>query len=435
MIREKVVVLDDDPTGTQTVYGVPVLTTWGVEALEQELLDDLPCFYILTNTRAHPLERAKAINTEIGSNLEKAARLSKRAFTTVSRGDSTLRGHFPGEVEALAKALGDDFDAWLLIPFFEEGGRVTLDDVHYVRTGEKLIPAGDTEFARDHSFGFRASNLRDWVEEKTSGRTKASEVRSISLEAIRTGNALAQLLAWPKGSIGIVNLETNHDLETFVQDLTDAEACGKRYLYRTAASFVAAKAGITPKPLLTQGDLRLTAGQGGLTLVGSYVRKTSEQLAQLLRVPGVKSLELRVAALLDHRQEREFARVALQLDNFLQDGADVVVYTSRALVKGTKAVSSLSIGHQVSESLVRLVQTLRTRPRYLIAKGGITSSNVATRGLGVKRAMVEGQLLPGVPVWRLGFESRFPELCYVVFPGNVGDAGSLARVVQALRTA
>jgi uncharacterized protein YgbK (DUF1537 family) len=78
------------------------------------------------------------------------------------------------------------------------------------------------------------------------------------------------------------------------------------------------------------------------------------------------------------------------------------------------------------------VQRLEVLPRYLIAKGGITSSDVATRGLGVKRAMVAGQLLPGIPVWQLGAEARFPGLNYIVFPGNVGGPDALLAAVRKL---
>lgn len=433
-MRKKIVVLDDDPTGTQTVHGVPVLTTWGVAELASELRSDSPCFYILTNTRAFPLERARAINTEVGQNLTEASRLLQKEFITVSRSDSTLRGHFPGEVEALAEVLAPDFDAWLLLPFFEAGGRVTINDVHYLKTGEKLVPVGETEFAKDHTFGFRSSNLRAWVEEKTQGRIKANEVCSLSLEAIRTGQTLEQLLSWPKGCVGIVNLENNDDLETFVQGLDQAEARGKRYLYRTAASFVAAKAGISPRPLLTKDDLRLSTPHGALIVVGSYVQKTSEQLARLLQLSGVRGLEVEVEKMLrlEQRQE-ELARLASQLNDYLQAGIDTVVYTSRKLLTGQDATANLAIGKEISETLVTIVQLLAVRPRYLVAKGGITSSDIATQGLGVRRAMVEGQLLPGVPVWRLGEESRFPEMCYVVFPGNVGTPESLGQVVQALR--
>src|SRR5512134_55600 len=140
--REKVVVLDDDPTGTQTVHGVPVLTQWPVEALRAELTNDLPVCFLLTNSRSMSLPAAQALNAEIGRHLQQAAQLAGTGFVVVSRSDSTLRGHFPGEVQALAEALGTAVDAWLLIPFFQEGGRYTIGDVHYVAEGEVLLPAG-----------------------------------------------------------------------------------------------------------------------------------------------------------------------------------------------------------------------------------------------------------------------------------------------------
>lgn len=431
-MNEKVVVLDDDPTGTQTVHGIPVLTTWGVEELEQEFLNDLPAFYVLTNTRAILPNAARNLTLALSQNLREARKRTGQSFTLISRSDSTLRGHFPLELEALEEGLETRFDAWLLIPFFEAGGRITINDIHYVRTHEKLVPVAETEFAKDGTFGFKSSNLREWVEEKTKSRVKAKDVQTISLEDIRTGKTLEQLLSWPKGCVGIVNLEVNSDLETFVQGLRQAEGRGKRYLYRTAASFVAAKAGIKSKPLLAKEDLQLSSENGGLIIVGSYVQKSSEQLAELLRVPGVQGLELKTEVLLDERRDQELASVSSRLNQLLQNREEVVVYTSRILVTGQDASSSLIIGQQVSESLVQLVQSLNVQPRYLIAKGGITSSDIATKGLSVKRAMVEGQILPGVPVWRLGEESHFPVLCYIVFPGNVGTKESLAQIVQLL---
>ena len=183
----KVVVLDDDPTGTQTVSGIPVLTEWPVDALHAELANEGSAFYLLTNSRSLPLAQAQALNAQIGANLRLAAWRASRSFVVVSRSNSTLRGHFPGEVEALAEALGQDFDAWLIIPFFLEGGRYTIDDVHYVAEGDRLVPAGETEFARDAAFGYQASNLRRWVAEKTGGRIPAESVASISLADLRRG--------------------------------------------------------------------------------------------------------------------------------------------------------------------------------------------------------------------------------------------------------
>ncbi|GIV79052.1 MAG: hypothetical protein KatS3mg050_3446 [Litorilinea sp.] len=432
----KLVVLDDDPTGTQTVYDVPVLTSWEVEALKAELAADGPVFYILTNSRSLPLAQAQALNQEIGRNLRQAGAEAQRDFAVVSRSDSTLRGHFPGEVEALAAALETDFDATLLIPFFLEGGRYTIHDVHYVAEGEHLIPAAETPFARDAAFGYRSSDLRAWVAEKTGGRVAADQVASISIEDLRIGGpGLVQerLMALAGGRICVVNAASLRDLEVLVAGLLQAEAQGKRFLYRTAASFVQVRAGLAPRPLLTASDLALPEEGGGLFVVGSYVPKTTGQVEALLRQSGIQGIEVDVAALLDdQRQEVEIARAVDRVNQALDQGADVVLFTSRALVTGPDAEASLAIGRRVSESLVRMVAGLSVRPRYLVAKGGITSSDIATQALGIRRAWVLGQILPGVPVWQAGAESRLPGLAYVVFPGNVGEADALAQIVRKL---
>jgi uncharacterized protein YgbK (DUF1537 family) len=430
-MKEKVVVLDDDPTGTQTVHGIPVLTTWNVDALEQEFSNDLPAFYILTNTRAMLPDAAKRLNLELAHNLREASGQTGKPFVVVSRSDSTLRGHFPLELEALEQALETRFDAWLLVPFFEAGGRVTVNDVHYLREGEKLTPVSETEFARDATFGFKASNLRAWVEEKTLGRVKASEVQSISLEDIRAGSVTKRLLELPRSCICVVNSERQEDVEKFVTGLLEAERQGKRYLYRTAASFAAVRAGIQPRPLLTPSELELPATGGGLIVVGSYIQKSSEQLKKLLELP-VEALEVSVERLLTDEQNLEVTHLANQASERLEQNKDVVIYTSRQLVRAETPEQSLKIGERVSSGLVDIVRGLAARPRYVLAKGGITSSDVATKALEIKRAMVLGQIAAGVPVWRTLSESRFPGLSYIVFPGNVGGGETLAELARAL---
>src|SRR5690554_6703797 len=295
------VVLDDDPTGTQTVHDVAVLTVWDVESLAAELASGAPCFYILTNSRSLPPAEAARLNSEIGANLRIAGERTGRTFTVTSRSDSTLRGHFPGEVRALEGALGVAFDAWLIVPFFLEGGRFTVDDVHYVAEGERYIPAAETSYARDAAFGYRNSNLRAWVEEKTAGQVCAEDVQSISLETIRRGpeHVCERLMTMPHGSIGVVNALTYRVLESFVAGLLRAEAAGKRYLYRTAASFVRVRAGLDARPMLTRQDLPLPAKGGGLFLVGSYVPKTTAQLDALVKRSDIAAVEIQAAKLVD----------------------------------------------------------------------------------------------------------------------------------------
>lgn len=436
-LGSKLVVLDDDPTGTQTVYDVPVLTEWSSDVLSTELASDYPGFYILTNSRSMPLAAAQMLNEEIGRNLLTASANTKTPFTVVSRSDSTLRGHYPGEVEALQRSFHRSADTCLLIPYFLEGGRLTVNDVHYVAEGDMLIPAAETPFAQDAAFGYRESNLRSWVIEKSSGAIAQEQIFSISLETIRKGGPDAvfqQLLAAPKQGVGIVNSVTLRDQEVFVAGLLQAEAAGEQFLYRTAASFVQIRLGLETRSVLTKADLNLTnSGEGGLIVVGSYVPKTTSQLHMLLEEGSVVAVEVDVASLLAQNSAVEIERVANAVDYAIEHGQDIVIFTSRDLITSTDGDASLSIGEAVSSGLVRIVQTLQHRPRYLIAKGGITSSDVATKGLGVRRAMVWGQILPGVPVWELGDESRYPGLPYVVFPGNVGDDQALLQVVEKLR--
>ncbi len=431
----KLVVLDDDPTGTQTVYGTPVLTEWSIDSLRAALNDiHHQTFYILTNSRSLPTAEAQTLNREIGQNLKTAAEQVKQDFAVVSRSDSTLRGHFPAEVEALVEAIGQSFDAWLIIPYFLEGGRYTLNDIHYVAEGDDLIPAADTPFAQDAAFGYQFSNLCEWVAEKTVGRVSVHDVASISIPDIREGGpakVAQKLLALDQGAICIINAISPRDMEVFVSGLLAAEAQGKTFLYRTAASFVQTRAGLASRPLLTSQELALSRKVGGLIVAGSYVPKTTEQIETLLAQTNVIPYEVSVETLLDDAYwEYEIRRISHQVSTTLAEGDGAIIYTSRQLISGSDPENSLAIGRRISDSLVKIVRSITTRPRYLIAKGGITSSDVATQGLGIKRAMVAGQIIPGVPVWQAGSESRWPGLTYVVFPGNVGGADGLAQVVN-----
>jgi uncharacterized protein YgbK (DUF1537 family) len=429
------VVLDDDPTGTQTVHALPVLTHWPVDVLRDELERGTETFYLLTNSRSLPAADAQRLNRTIGENLLTASRLAKRTIAVVSRSDSTLRGHFPAEVEALASALETAFDAWLIIPCFFEGGRYTIGNTHYAAEGDQLIPVGETPYAQDAAFGYRASDLMEWVAEKTGGKIAASAIASISLDDIRRGGpslVTGRLRDLRDGAVCVVNAASYRDLEVFVLGLLRAEAQGARFLYRTAASFVQVRGGIAPRPLLLAGDLGLPASGGGLFVVGSYLARTGEQLRCLLEQPGTVSVEAQVPALLGHARSQEIARCAAVLDQAVGADQTAVLYTSRELVSGNDAASSLDIARRVSESLAAILRQMKAAPRYIVAKGGITSSDVATAGLGVRRAWVLGQILPGVPVWRLGPESRFPGIPYVVFPGNVGGPDSLARIAADL---
>lgn len=434
----KIVILDDDPTGTQTVKDLPVVTRWSEQALADELTGKYPAFFILTNSRSLPEAEACRLALEIGTQLKLASERTRVSVMLISRSDSTLRGHFPAEVDEMARVMGKDKLPYLILPFFLEGGRITLNDIHYVQEGKRLIPAAQTPFASDAAFGFKHSNLRQWVEEKTRGKIRAGDVISVSINDLRFGGPerVAEILSAvaPSGAC-IVNAASYRDMEVLVTALLDAESRGKEFLCRTAASFVRIRAGMDHRAgLLSKESLTSGNRNGGLFVIGSYIEKTSRQAEMLFAKTNVTSVEVRAGDLLDPSKNRaEIIRVAQKTIAALADGKDTAVYTSRELIIGKDAESSLKINRTVSDGLTEIVRLISVQPRYIVAKGGITSSSIATQGLGVKRAMVIGQVLPGVPVWRLGNETRYPEMAYIIFPGNVGDNDALVSIQQKLK--
>lgn len=434
------VVLDDDPTGTQTVHDIEVLTEWSVGSIVEQFRKKPKCFFILTNSRSLSSEKASALIKDICGNLSIAAKSVENIdYTVVLRGDSTLRGHFPEEADAAVSLLGE-MDVWIICPFFLQGGRYTIKDIHYVADSDWLVPAGDTEFARDASFGYKSSNLREWVEEKTRGRIPASSVSSISINLLRKGGPDAvcdTLCNLQKGSTCIVNAASDRDMAVFSAGMIQAELRGKSFLCRTAASFVSTRIGIIPKAPILPKDLGITKERkGGLIVVGSYVPKTTKQVEELKLQCGqfLKKLEVSVDKIamksLEEREE-EINRVAEMANLLLGACKDTLIMTSRELITGKTASESLEINFKVSSALVEIVRRISTRPRYILAKGGITSSDLATKALEAKCAKVVGQALAGIPLWQLGPESRHPGVPYIVFPGNVGDSKALADVVKS----
>jgi len=431
--RAPVAVIDDDPTGTQTVHSVPVLADWSVETLSDALASDVPCFYVLANTRALAVKAAKARAEQIGANLRRAALrlgLDPRGLGVVSRGDSTLRGHYPAETDALARGLQWVEPVVLLAPFFLEGGRLTAHDMHYVKgPDDTLTLCGQTEFARDRAFGYKASHLPTWVREKAGEKA----VVSLSIDLIRRGPpaVAAVVAAATAGTVLVANALVPSDMASIAAGCMLAERQGKALLYRSAGALVAARAALPPRPLLSPAELATTSGAAGLVVVGSYVGKSTAQLAELRRLCSwAHPVELSVKALVKGDGD-EVARVQDAVDSALRVGRSVVLYTSREVLQDDDA-GGLSIGAKVNRALCSIVKSLATFPAFLITKGGITSNDVAVEALAVKRATVLGCVRPGVPVWRLGPESRAPGLSYVVFPGNVGAVDDLAKAAAIM---
>jgi uncharacterized protein YgbK (DUF1537 family) len=438
------VVLDDDPTGTQSVADLPVLTSWTVEDITWALAQGHPAFYVLTNTRSLPEDHAAARNREIAANALAAARTLDTELIFVSRSDSTLRGHFPLETDVLAETIQDftarPVDAVVLIPAFPDAGRVTIDSEHYTLESGELTPVSATEFARDATFGFPSSNLREYVSTKTHGRIGAGDVLALTLDIVRGGpERIADLLSTASGNTPVVaDAVTEDDLRLIALGCHLAHRRGTTVLFRVGPPFVRAAIGQEPHAPLQTSEIysdNESDGTGGLIVVGSHVGVTSRQLHHLtVAFPQASTEVIEVDAVIseatraDHLEEV----VARAVDSLAH--GNIVIHTSRTLVTAASGEESLAISRKVSAAVVEVVRRIleSSPPRFVIAKGGITSSDVAVYGLSIRRAMVRGPMLPGiVSLWE-PMDGPARGIPYVVFAGNVGTDTSLTDVVRTL---
>jgi len=441
--RLTVVVIDDDPTGSQTVHSCPLLLRWDASTLARGLAHPSPLLFILANTRALDPEAAAARLQEICRALNVALAEAQRAgvidqWLIVSRGDSTLRGHFPLERDVISAQLGP-FDATLLAPAFLPGGRTTVDGVHLLH-GE---PVHTTAFARDLLFGYSTSHLPAWVEQKSGGRVPAAAVERITLAELEAGGeGLRQRLAGLEGNVCVVvDAERPQQLSALgaaVRELTAPTAAKRwgrprRFLFQSAASLINGLVELPPQPRDAAGlaGLRRRDASGalrpGLVLVGSHVPLADAQLEQLLADPRCGGVEIAVAPLarvlegpLPDRLLASLEQGWLeQLRAVLAAGRTPVLFSSRGELSCRSAAERRRFGLELAALMARLAAALAPELGYLISKGGITTHTLLADGLGLAAVELQGQLLPGLSLVLAG------ELPLLTFPGNLGDAGSL----------
>jgi uncharacterized protein YgbK (DUF1537 family) len=458
--RLKVVVLDDDPTGSQTLHGCPLLLRWDPPALKAALRQASPFLFLLANTRAlGPTEAAERVR-QICRALAPALAAARAegvidGALLVSRGDSTLRGHFPVEVEAIAAELGP-IDATFLVPAFLEGGRTTVDGVHRLH-GQ---PVHETPFARDGLFAYTTSDLRQWVAEKTGGRLSASAVEHLSwreLEAAAAhaehrGALRARLAALADNRLVVVDASRPEHLALFAAVVRELAAPGaggglsrpRRFLFQSAASLLNGLAPLPPQPLAPAGLAALRRREstgtslGGLVLVGSHVPLADVQLERLLAQEGCEGVEVPVARVHRVLEGPLPDRLLASLENdwiqavhsVLERRRTPVLFTSRGELRCRHAAERRALGLALAAAMARVAAALAPRLGYVISKGGITTHTLLADGLGLDWVALRGQLLPGLslvqapdnPAARAAGFFRLPVL---TFPGNLGDADSL----------
>ena len=395
------------------------------------------------DSRGFTEEQTTKAHHEIAEVVDEVARETGKEYIFISRSDSTLRGHYPLETQLLKadyeKNTGKTIDGEIMCPFFKEGGRFTIDNVHYVKYGEELVPANETEFAKDKTFGYTAYTMPEYIEEKTKGEYKAADVTCISLEDIHNmdiDKIEAQLMEVTGFNKVIVNAVDYTDVKVFCTALYRAMAKGKVFMFRTAAAIVKVMGAVTDQPLLKREQMVVKeTTNGGIVVVGSHTEKTTKQVECLKELKDIEFIELDATLVKDDDAfEAEVSRCLAREEECIRAGKTVCCYTTRALITadtGDKE-DELRLSVKISDAVQSLVGRLSITPSFVIAKGGITSSDVGTKALEVKKANVLGQIKPGIPVWQTGEESKFPLTPYVIFPGNVGEISTLKEAVEVL---
>jgi uncharacterized protein YgbK (DUF1537 family) len=442
-MKTKIIVLDDDPTGSQTVHSCLLLTKWDVDTLEIALSDDSsPLFFVLTNTRGMSADRAATLTREVCHNLKTALSkfcndpqsFGKRSpIYLVSRSDSTLRGHYPVETNVIMEELGP-FDAHFLIPAFFEGGRITRNATHYLKMGDKEIPCHETEFAKDSVFGYSTAYLPDYVAEKTKGEITANQVTCFSLGDVR-GDCTEKLLQLKGNVCCVVDCEKQADLDSFSTQLQQvAVRCGRSFLFRSGASFLTSLAMLPPQPIAAvEMSHYVKGGRPGVVLVGSYVKKSTSQLKELLKLSETEGIEVDVERIQRGEEIQMFNELMAEIGKILAALKHPIIFTSRVELHFQSQKDRLEFGEKVSTFLMNIVRNLPPTIGFLVSKGGITSNDVLSTGLQLRTCRVLGQILPGCSVVRCPSDHlRFPGMPIVIFPGNVGDEMGLVTTISIL---
>lgn len=435
----RMVVLDDDPTGIQTVHGCLLITEWSEENLRMAFSYSEPFFYILTNTRALTAADAAEITRSAMQAVVEANNEFGYRLIVVSRSDSCLRGHFPLESDVMTRLLKENGyklpPVTFFVPAFIEAGRYTIEGIHYLKDKGILTPVSTTEFARDNVFAYNSSVLKEYIAEKIGRST--FPYQHLGIDNFQEGSdedrlfLLSDMMAFFAGQEAYATVDALRfeDLQRFALALLQwmsAHDCS--IVIRSSSTLPKALSGIDP---YVQFDVESTGEGTGLFVVGSHVKKTTEQLNNLLKNTETQGVEVSVDEILSGSGTL-LDKIEQQILSVVNNGKTPVVYTSRSEVRLDDADARQQLGLKVSDFLVQIVRNLAYKPSYIVAKGGITSHDILTKALEIKTAKVMGQIIPAVPTILTDATAYIPNIPYIIFPGNVGDENSLAQCHELL---
>jgi DNA-binding FadR family transcriptional regulator/uncharacterized protein YgbK (DUF1537 family) len=409
----KVLILDDDPTGTQTVSNVEVILNPSPDAYKKFFTGTERAAFVLTNTRSMPEREAVKLIRKIKEEASCAAKETGTNIAFILRGDSTLRGHIFPEIDQFST----DTSVCLFVPAFPEGGRKTLNGIHYIDIGMDKLPVAETEFAKDPVFGYKSKTMHEWVAEIGNGR----KCITVPLEKLRSNgpSLITEILCNAEsGTVIVPDSETYEDIELIVWGLLDAEERGRNVVVRSASTLAAIRAG------LHGANVYSVRNEGKvLVICGSHTAASTRQINKLVEhtfqpviIPSNRAIHENHDSL-STELANEILK-SLHLKNF------AIISTER---ERKKEHSDLTDGAKVMKVLTETVKKVKSNFDAIISKGGITSANVATDGLLALHARVRGQLEPGVSLWDLTLENG-RTIPYAVVPGNIGHDRTLVEI-------
>ena len=438
----KFVVIDDDPTGSQTVHDCLLLLKWDCSTLVKGFESKSNLFFILANTRSLSENDAKSTIKEICKNLKNVitSQAYEEEIIFISRGDSTLRGHNYLEPIALNSCLGP-FDATFHIPAFIEGKRLTTNGAHFV----DKTPISQTIFAKDKIFGYETSNVKKLLFQQSKSQINFEDIQNLFFSDIEMLNDEENNIVFKT----LKNLNNNKHVVVDVENYSQLKKFSlvikklikqKKFLFRTAASFISS---ISEKKSFSQSEiffsnLRIRNKEKsflpGLIIVGSYVELSTIQLNNLLEISNCNPVELDVFEFFkitssDNNQKRRnlFKNKFLKEIRFsFEKGKTPVLFTSRKFMS-LDASELFNFYNVLACFIAELVADLKYEIGYLISKGGITTNLILSNGLNADYVYLEGQILTGISVVTCNLKNG-EKLPVVTHPGNIGTKDSLVNI-------
>ena len=439
----KIIVIDDDPTGSQSVHDCLLLLNWNYETLLKGLLSKSSLLFILANTRSLSEKEVKKRLKEICNNLYKVSLEEnlKDDLIFVSRGDSTLRGHNFLEPHLINEYLGP-FDATFHIPAYLEGNRVTLNGLHFVDG----VPAHKTSFAKDRIFGYETNDLKKLLFKKSKSKIKLKNIKNLNCieeySLIELKNFMEKL---KNNTHVIVDIDEFSQLQKF-SAIVKKLIKNKKFLFRTAASFLKAISNTknNKKDNFYYSQLRIKNSKNhflpGLIIIGSHTEISTKQFNKLVEINLFEAVELdvekfcKVHFLKDNQTEiLQFKRLILEKTRqIFKTSLIPVIFTSREVKVLDNNSAQMDFYNSLALFIAELVADLKYEIGYLISKGGITSNTILNSSFNVDYVYLEGQICNGISLVKAKLIDQNNSLPVITFPGNLGNDCSLVDVWKAI---